>query len=192
MSEGLDCRVCTRPGLRLRKARDRARSRGQSPAARPGRAAAGSPGWLEPQALRLNSGRNAIYRPPDAHASTQTLKVAPPPRPKPNIREKTQRPFPRNLNLARTCHWFHMTFCLSADVSSFSEKLCEGQGGGGQGLGRGIGVLSSQTPWSGRTVWSNRFPRLLVFNTQCIIKQIPHPDRKKIEQLIARAGPIYG
>lgn len=32
--------------------------------------------------------------------------------------------------------------------------------------------------------WSNHFPRLLVFNTQCIIKQIPHPDRKKIEQLI--------
>lgn len=31
---------------------------------------------------------------------------------------------------------------------------------------------------------SNHFPRLLVFNTQCIIKQIPHPDRKKIEQLI--------
>lgn len=33
-------------------------------------------------------------------------------------------------------------------------------------------------------LWSNHFPRLLVFNTQCIIKQIPHPDRKKIEQLI--------
>lgn len=32
--------------------------------------------------------------------------------------------------------------------------------------------------------WSIHFPRLLVFNTQCIIKQIPHPDRKKIEQLI--------
>lgn len=31
---------------------------------------------------------------------------------------------------------------------------------------------------------SNHFPRLLVFNTQCIIKQIPHPDRKKIERLI--------
>lgn len=31
----------------------------------------------------------------------------------------------------------------------------------------------------------NHFPRLLVFNTQCIINQIPHPDREKIEQLIA-------
>lgn len=38
----------------------------------------------------------------------------------------------------------------------------------------------------------NHFPRLLVFNTQCIINQIPHPDREKIEQLIAWAFPIYG
>lgn len=49
-----------------------------------------------------------------------------------------------------------------------------------------------RNPWSDLWTQSNPFPRLLVFNTQCIIKQIPHPDRKKIEQLIARTPPIYG
>ena len=38
---------CTGTGLRLRKAWDRARGGGQSPAARARRSAAGSPGWLE-------------------------------------------------------------------------------------------------------------------------------------------------
>lgn len=43
---------------------------------------------------------------------------------------------------------------------------------------------SPDPPSDSERPWSNHFPRLLVFNTQCIIKQIPHPDRKKIEQLI--------
>ena len=142
---------------------------------------------------QLNPGHNAIYRLDDTSASTQTLKVAPPPPPEPNIRGKTRRPFPRNPNLARSCHWFHTNFCLSTIISSFSEQLCKGQGGGGQRLGRGTGALSSLRP-PDQAALSEAIgsPRLLVFNTQCIIKQIPHPDRKKIEQLIARAGPIYG
>lgn len=80
---------CTRPGARETPAGPRARRRAK-PEARAARAVAGSPGRLEPkpQSRRLNSGRNAIYRPPAASASTQTLKVAPPPPPKPNIREK--------------------------------------------------------------------------------------------------------
>lgn len=48
-------------------------------------------------------------------------------------------------------------------------------------------LFSHKSPLSIRILHqtrSNHFPRLLVFNTQCIIKQIPHPDRKKIEQLI--------
>lgn len=64
--------------------------------------------------------------------------------------------------------------------------LWHGPGGGKGGSGSLSGALIR--PMGS----SNQFPRLLVFNTQCIIKQIPHPDREKIEQLIARGGPIYG
>lgn len=69
---------CTRPGARETPAGPRARRRAK-PAARAGRAVAGSPGRLEPkpQSQRLNSGRNAIYRPPAASASTQTFKSRP-------------------------------------------------------------------------------------------------------------------
>lgn len=69
-------------------------------------------------------------------------------------------------------------FCLSAIASSFSEQFS---------WGASITSLH-QTP----ARQGNHFPRLLVFNTQCIINQIPHPDREKIEQLIAWAFPIYG
>ena len=49
---------------------------------------------------------------------------------------------------------------------------------------RALVSLHHNPPLDRRRPRSNHFPRLLVFNTQCIIKQIPHPDRKKIEQLI--------
>lgn len=72
--------------------------------------------------------------------------------------------------------WFHISpACLSSlfsDISCFSEKEPK------------TPSLYQNPPSEPGRPWSNHFPRLLVFNTQCIIKQIPHPDRKKIEQLI--------
>lgn len=62
---------------------------------------------------------------------------------------------------------------LFSDISSFSKRSPDSS----PSLSFSIGIL-------GQRPWSNHFPRLLVFNTQCIIKQIPHPDREKIEQLI--------
>lgn len=132
------------PGQRLGR---RGSAGARRPGRRPGGGRRGSPGWLQPRAPRLNPGRNAIYRPRAAPASTQTFAVAPPPPPEPNIREKTPRPFPQNPNLAGTRRRFHTTFCLPADVSSFSEQLCKGRGGvGAVGLGRRIGALCSQAP----------------------------------------------
>lgn len=139
LSSGPCLRVCTAgctyPSLRLGKAKERRLREGKAGWPR-WREAGSSPGWLQPQARRLNSGRNAIYRLHAAPTSTRTLKVAPPPPPEPNIREKNSEPSPRNPNLARTWHWFHTTFCLPTDVSSFSEQLCKGQGGGGCGSGK--------------------------------------------------------
>lgn len=62
-------------------------------------------------------------------------------------------------------------FFVFSDTSSFSERSSESS-------------LYQDPRSDPERPWSNHFPRLLVFNTQCIIKQIPHPDRKKIEQLI--------
>lgn len=67
--------------------------------------------------------------------------------------------------------WYHKTprvYPPLSDISSFSDPFS----------------LYQDPRSDPERPWSNHFPRLLVFNTQCIIKQIPHPDRKKIEQLI--------
>lgn len=70
--------------------------------------------------------------------------------------------------------WYHKARVLSSffsDISSLSERSSDSS-------------LYQDSRSDPKRPWSNHFPRLLVFNTQCIIKQIPHPDRKKIEQLI--------
>ena len=130
---------CTHPGLRLRKAQDRAGGGGQSSAAGTRRAATGSPGWLEPPAPLLNSGRNAIYRPPDAPASAQILKVAPPPPPEPNIREKTPRPFPRILIQPGPATDSIRTFVYPPTFPPFHSSFVKGKEVGARDQGGGLG-----------------------------------------------------